>query len=176
MAMAQSPAGIPPEWETRKMLADLASEVQRIKPMLDQVTAKDWIASGASETYVAQLKSAKAEIDYLVGSTKMLSEQPERLTVALETFFRLEAVEAMLGSLIRGIRKYQNPAVADLLQASLNGAVARHETLRQYLVQLANEKEQEFRVVDEEAQRCRGMLSRMPKPGASQAGKKTERK
>ena len=158
------------------MLTDLATDVQRIKPMLEQVTAKEWTASGASETYIAQLNSVKAEIDYLVGSTKALSEQPERLTVALETFFRLQAVEAMLGSLIQGIRKYQNPAIADLLQASLNGAIGRRESLRQYLVQLANEKEQEFRIIDEEAQRCRGMLSRMPKPGSPQAGKKTERK
>jgi len=41
-----------------------------------------------------------------------------------------------------------------------NGAV--RDRLQQYVLELAAEKEQAFRVADEEAQRCRGSIARQP--------------
>ena len=71
-------------------------------------------------------------------------------------------METMLGSLIEGIRKYQNGAVGDLVQGIMNENSGNRERLRQYIVDLANEKEQEFQIADKEAQRCRGTILRPP--------------
>lgn len=174
-ALAQN-AGLEPEWEARKMLANLSTETQRFKPILDQVNPQAWVAAGAPETYIAQLKSTKAEIGYLEVTTKALAEQPERLTLALEAFFRLQSLEAFLRSLSDGIRRYQNPAVADLLNGLMNETLASRERLRAYVVELASVKEQELSVMDREAQRCRAMISRQPAPVPRKQGAKGEKK
>ena len=48
---------------------------------------------------------------------------------------------------------------------------ASRQQLRQYLVDLAAIKEQEFKVMDEEAQRCRESISKLP--SAAQPKKKS---
>ncbi len=161
-ALAQS-GGIPPEWVVQKQLATLNDHVQRIRPLLEQLKAEDWIKQGAPAVYADQLKNTRAEIDYLVGSSKALMDRPEKLTVALETLFRMQSVDAMLRSISSAVRKYQNPAVADLLDGLVNGTSGDREQLRQYVVDLAADREQQFRVIDLEAQRCRAQLSRQPR-------------
>ena len=76
-----------------------------------------------------------------------------------------------LTSLIEGVRKYQNPALADLLRGVMSENNASRQQLRQYLVDLAAIKEQEFKVMDQEAQRCREVIS--GQPTATPAKKKT---
>jgi hypothetical protein len=158
---AQS-GGIPPEWEVQKQMAGLAGHVQRFKPLLEQVNAEEWVKKGAPEAYVEQVKRTRAEIDYLTGSTTELAAHPEKLTTALDTLFRLQSVEAMLRSVTAGVRKYQNPAVADLLQGLMTDLSADRDKLRQYVVDLAADHEQQYKVMDREAQRCRATLSRQP--------------
>jgi hypothetical protein len=80
----------------------------------------------------------------------------------LELLFRIRALESMLGSLGDGLRKYQNPPMADLLNAAVAENLANRDRLQQYVMELATEKEQEFRVADQEAQRCRQSISRQP--------------
>jgi len=174
-AAAQT-GGLPPEWEARKMLAELATETQRFKPILDQVDPKTWVAAGAPETYVAQLKSTRSEVDYLIATTKALAERPEKLALALETLFRMQAVEAFLRSLGEGIRRYQNPALADLLNGLTGETLASRDRLRYYVVELAAIKEQEFAIMDQEAQRCRAMISRQPAPAPKKSLPKGEEK
>jgi hypothetical protein len=161
---AQSPGGIPPEWEVQKRLSALAEHVQRIKPVLEQLKPQDWVSQGAPAAYQDQVQRTRAEIDYLIGSTKQLTERPERLTVALETYLRMQSLEAMLRSVAAGVRKYQNPAAADLLQSMIGDTTADRDLLRQYLVELAADRELQFTVVDREAQRCRAVLARQPSP------------
>lgn len=168
---AQQPAGVTPEWDTRTMLLTLASEVKRLKPILDQVKPKDWVAKGAPDAYIRQWQGVQNEVDYLVGATQNLSNQPEKLTLALEALFRLQAVEAFAQSLAGGIRKYQNPALADLLVGILTENSGSRERLKQYITDLAATKEHEFQVADREAQRCRSVLSRQP---AAPSGAKPE--
>jgi hypothetical protein len=176
-ASAQT-VGIAPEWETRKMLEALSSQVQRLQPLLEQLKPQDWVSRGAADTYVVQWKSAQAEIGYLVRTAGALAQQPERLPLALETFFRIEAVGNRLGSLANGVRRYQNPALADLLESVGAETMGYREKLRQYLVELAGTKEEELRVMDAEAQRCRGVLTRQAPRTKSEkpAVKKTEPK
>jgi hypothetical protein len=174
-ALAQV-GGLEPEWEARKMLANLAAEAQRFKPILDQVNPQEWIAAGAPETYVAQLNSTRNEVDYLVRTSKALAAQPEKLTLALEALFRMQALESFLRSLGEGVRRYQNPALADLLNGLMGETFASRERLREYVVELAAIKEQELAVMDKEAQRCRAALSRAPAPAARRGESKGEKK
>ncbi len=74
----------------------------------------------------------------------------------------MESLDRMIVSLGEGIRRYQNPATADLLQDVMGQNSAHREKLQQYIADLANEKEQQFRVADSEAQRCRAFLSKQP--------------
>jgi hypothetical protein len=154
--------GIAPEWDVRKNLAKLSEDVRRLKPVLDQVSPRDWVGKGAPEAYVTQHKSVLNEIDYLVGSAEKLAREPEKMSVALETMFRLQSIEALMNSMIEGVRKYQNPAVADLLRSMVTSNTTHREQLRSYVVELATIQEQELEIANKEAQRCRAELVRKP--------------
>jgi hypothetical protein len=149
IAFGQSapPSGVSSEWDIRKLLDSLDVEAQHLKPIIDQVKPESWDAKGASSTYIAQWKAAQAELRYLLSSSETLSRQPEKLTSALDTYFRMQAMESTVSSVVEGVRKYQNPALANL---------------RQYVQDLAAQKEQELQVADREAQRCRDALVRQP--------------
>lgn len=155
-------SGIAPEWEVRKNLEALAAHSQRLEPILDQIRPQEWISQGAPEAYIAQVKNTREQLQALAYSAGKLVKEPDRLTAALDAFFRIEALEAMLRSLGAGVRKYQNPALADLLQSAVAEGTTHREKLRQYIIELAADREQQFKVVDQEAQRCRAILSRQP--------------
>ncbi len=165
--------GLPPEWEVRKQIAALAERVQRFQPLLEQINPETW--ANAPAGYADQVKRAKTEIGYLVTTAKALEQQPDRLTLALDSYFRMVSVDQMLRSLEAGIRKYQNPAVADLLQGLLVDETADRGKLRQYIIDLAADRELQFRVIDEEAQRCRTSLSRQPRQAKSPEKKEQRR-
>ncbi len=154
--------GLAPEWEVRKQLATLSEHVQRFQPLLQQINPDTW--KNAPPGYADQIKRVRAEIGYLLTTTGSLQKQPERLTLALDSYFRLVSVDQMLRSLEAGVRNYQNPAVADLLQDLLADETADREKLRQYILDLATDREQQFRAMDAEAQRCRSALSKQPRP------------
>jgi hypothetical protein len=156
------PSGVSSEWDVRKLLDSLDLEAQHLKPVVDQVKPESWAAKGASTTYVTQWKTAQAELRYFLSSSEALSRQPEKLTAALDTYFRMQALESTVGSVVEGVRKYQNPALANLMQGVLGENNANRDRLRQYVQDLAAQKEQELQVADKEAQRCRDTLVRQP--------------
>jgi len=159
--LAQS-SGVSAEWDVRTMLDGLTLQTQHLKSVIGQVTTDGMAANGAPQTYISQGNTAQAELKYLLGSIDALAKQPERLPLALEAYFRMQAMESTLGSVFEGIRKYQNPALADLLQGIVNENSVNRDHLRQYIQDLAVQKEQEFAVADKEAQRCRGTIARQP--------------
>lgn len=161
--LAQSPP-LPPEWEVREQLKALEQGLERLRSLLEGVKPRDWVAKGAPEAYQTQFRSLGEEISYLKNSLERLSAEPERLTLALEVSLRFQAVEAVLSSLNEGVRRYQNPALADLLRETFAETAPNREKFRNYLVQLASAKEAELKVMHEEAQRCRTMLLRTPQP------------
>jgi hypothetical protein len=154
--------GVQAGWDVSQMLDSLSAQAKRLKPILDQLTPQEWVAKGAPDAYVAQWKGAQNELGYLVDSAKALEQAPERLTLALDTYFRMQSLENRLNSLVEGVRNYQNPAVGDLLFGVAAENSANRDKLRQYITDLAATKEQEFKIVDQEAQRCRTNLSRQP--------------
>ena len=168
-AQAPSAGGVTSEWDVRKLLDSLDLQAQHVKPIIDQIKPETWVAKGAPKTYVTQWTTAQAELKYLLSSSEALSKQPERLTLALDTYFRMQALESTLGSVTEGVRKYQNPALADLMQSVVSENSSNEDKLRQYVQDLATQKEQEFQIADREAQRCRETL--MKQPAASRDGK-----
>ena len=160
-AFAQAPApppGVTPAWELKKQLDGLVTQVHRLTPLLDQVKPQDWGADG----YREQHKGAKSEVEYLARSADALVKEPERMTFALEVFLRLEALEQMLESLSQGVRKYQNPALADLIQGSISENAVHRSRLRNYLTELVATKQDELRMANEEAQSCRAAALAKP--------------
>jgi hypothetical protein len=153
-----APAGLEPAWDIAVILQEIGGNAARLLPALDQVDAKGWVAKGASETYLAQLDSSKQQARALADGARALARNPEKLSVSLELFFRIEGLETMLGSLQEGIRKYQGAQAAQSLAAVYAEGGANRERFRSYIVNLAAEREQQFTVMDREAQRCRGTL------------------
>jgi len=161
--------GVASEWDIQKLLQSLALQAEHLTPVIEQVQPASWVSQGASETYVAQWKVAQAELKYLLASTSAFSRQPERLTLGLDAYFRMQAMESTLGSLSEGIQKYQSHELAGRLQAVVTENSNNRDRLRQYLQDLAAQKEQEFLVADREAQRCRAALLQQPAPKTKKA-------
>ena len=130
-------AGLPPEWEVRKNLGSLVEQTNRLGPLLSAVKPETWVEKGAPEAYQTQWKSVLSQSDYLVGSAGELAADPERLTVALETLFRMQSLDSLLVSLQEGIAKYQNPALAELIETLASGRTpASRLTRSQWSAQL----------------------------------------
>src|SRR5579871_5998008 len=110
-ALGQStpPASVPSEWDVRKLLEGLDVQAQHLKPVMDQVKPEAWTSKGAPDAYQVQWQTARAELGYFLQSDAALTRQPERLTLAMDTYFRMQAMESTLGSVIEGVRKYQSP-------------------------------------------------------------------
>lgn len=164
---AQAPAaqnGVTTEWDVRKLLDSLSQQAEHLKPVIDQVQPAAWQSKGAPEAYVAQWSAVQARLKYLIASTDAFSRQPERLSLGLEAYFRMQALESSFGSLVEGVRKYQNPALANLMQSLLAENSTNRDRLRQYLQDLSKQKEEEFEVADREAQRCRAAMLQQPAP------------
>ncbi len=162
VALPARSQGVSAPWDISQTLTSLAEQSQRLLPILEQLTPEKWQAKGAPAAYTAQWRSARSEVGYLLGAAESMKKQPEKLTLGLETLFRLQSVEAQVNSLVDGVRRYQNPAVGDLLVSVVSANSANRDRLRQYITELAQTKEEEFQVVDREAQRCRGTLMRQP--------------
>jgi hypothetical protein len=161
-------AELTPAWNMRKALDDLVSQSQRLAPMLEEIKPAEWTGKGAPETYIDQHKSVLAEMGYLKRTAEDLARQPESLPTALQLYFRLQALEAMLDSLSQGVRRYQDPALANLMQTTISDNDSHRVRLGEYLMELATTKEAEFRAADSEAQRCRVELIRQPRTGKKQ--------
>lgn len=173
---AQAP-GVVAEWDIRKNIQDVVADTNRLRPIIEQIKPKEWVAKGAPQAYLVQWDKTRIQVDGLAGSAGLLSKDPEKISAALDTFFRLQYVEMMLNSLAEGVRKYQNPALADLITGIVSSQAANRQKLQQYVVDLAATKEQEFAIIDKEAQRCRGALTRQPvRPPSKSASPGAERK
>jgi hypothetical protein len=163
---AQSPQQI----EMRQVLEDLSTQSKRLIPILEQIDPNVWVtAKGAPDTYIRQWHNSQDQLKALITDCTNLSKDPERLPFALQTFFRVQALQVMLQSLVDGIRRYQNSALADLLAGVAAEGSSDRERFQQYIMMLATERDQMFGIMDHEAQRCRSILSNQGAPSARPA-------
>jgi hypothetical protein len=150
---------------------DISQRAARIEPMLEQLHPNDWIAKGAAETYLAQWNSMLQQFHAIQGDMSALAQHPSQLTDSMKALFRLQSTHVVLDSLMAGARKYQNPALADVIESVASENNADVDRVERYVLQLAGAQEEQFNVVDREAQRCRATLSRQPAEPARPARK-----
>lgn len=161
--------GVAPVWDVRANLRTLAENTQRYQQTVEQLKVADWVSKGAPDAYQRQQKVVQTEAGHLRTVSAKLADDPERLSLVIDTLFRLEYVESLTGSLADAASRYQDPQAATLSDL-LNRNAASRTKLRQYLMELAQTKEHEFGIAHQEAQRCMSMLNQnplaRPAPGA----------
>jgi hypothetical protein len=172
---APPPQGLQAAWDVRPMLAELDANNQKLKPLLEEMHPQQWISNGAPTAYANQYYSAKNRMNEVINGVNALSRQTDSLALALDLYFRMEVLELTARSLEEGIRKYGERSTADQLSTLLAQYFSKRQKFRDYMHELAMQKEQDFKIADEEAQRCRGMISREPPPEPAPT-RKTRRK
>lgn len=162
---ASQPAdGIASEWDVKKRMAAMADDVGRVEDLLARVRPNEWIAKGAPDAYLRQLDSSKESMQALLAATAKVAKDPEKLSAALDALFRMDSMDLFLQSLQQGVRKYQGPSLADDIVRFMSDNARHRDMLRQHSVELAAAREQELKVINAEAQRCRTELSRKDAP------------
>ena len=162
---ASPPSGILAPWDVKQMLKDLNAQTQKLKPLLQQMKPQQWLDNGAPPAYVTQYQDALARVDDTVRAANALSQQTESLSLALEAYFRMEALEDVAHSVEQCVRKYGDRPTADQLAQLIAEDFTNRQKLRSYLEDLSVTREQQFKVADAEAQRCRGIISKETLPG-----------
>jgi hypothetical protein len=167
-----APAGVETAWDARKIIEKVANANEQLKPVLASLSPKDWYEKkGAPSTYVIQSQTAQRQVSDVEITAQRFSQKTDSLPLGLDLYFRLEALETSARSLDEGAKKYADPAVAAKLTSLVAASFDVRQRLRDYLRDLAADQEQNFKIADAEAQRCRGMISREPSPPASRKSK-----
>jgi hypothetical protein len=168
-----NPAPIPIDpADVTAIAGEISQRAGHLKPMFEEVHAADWVANGAPEAYVSQWSSLRSQNDAIVADMTAIAQHPEAMSDVMKALFRLHRFDGDLAGLLGSIRRYQNPALADLIESVAAGDQSGVEKLQQYVLDLATEKERQLDVEDKEAQRCRSMLAGQP-PARPAAPKKT---
>jgi hypothetical protein len=158
---AQQPAGVAPDWDTGKLFNELSAQSARLQPMLKQIHPNEW--SGAPPRFAALWQDTIAQNQSLAVQAQSVAKSPEKLTDSLRLLETMHSVEESVAELLEGVRKYQNPALAELVDGVQAEGRAARQAFSQRVLDLATEREQQFAVADHEAQRCREILSKQPK-------------
>ncbi|MGA8025930.1 MAG: hypothetical protein WB992_02210, partial [Bryobacteraceae bacterium] len=170
---AQVQPGLETPWDVRKILADLERDTQQLQPLLASMDPQQWFKlKDAPSTYILQWQTAQRQLNDVEITTHLLSQKTDSLPLALDAYFRLEALEVTTRSLDEGARKYADRASADKLGALIAHNFNSRERLRDYLRDLAASTVQNYKIADEEAQRCRGIISKEPASSSTKRSKK----
>lgn len=161
--LAMQSQGLPPDWELKPKAEKVAEDVARLRPLLERLQPAAWVAAGAPQAYERQWRDCLDGIAHVQDAAGRLAVQPSRLSLTVETLVRLEALLEHAGSLAQAVRRYQNPAVAEVLESESAAAGASRAWLREHAQELATLREQQLIAAETEAQRCRVELHR---PGA----------
>lgn len=155
--------GIAPAWDVKAMLQQLLEQTERYRTTVDKLPVVDWVnKKSASQTYLRQQEMVIAEVGYLKTVAGQLSKAPEKLSLALDVYFRLQALESVTAALADGASRYEAAETADALNQLVSDNSNTRLKLRQYMMDLSVNKEQEYAIAEKEAQRCQAMLNRNP--------------
>jgi hypothetical protein len=169
---ARNPPGLETDWDIAAVLQEIGKHADRLLPALERIDARAWVDQGASETYAEQLQLCKDQTRTLGETARELANNPEQLASAIDLFIRMQGLEVMLLSLEEGIRKYQTAGDAQALAALEAQNSANRGRFQRYIVNLASTREQELKVMDKEAQRCRGLVTAAPATASKPVKKK----
>ncbi len=156
------PAGFETAWEIAPVFTEISAHAGRLGTALDRIDAQAWVKKGASDTYAVQLDSSRQQTRALATEAKALAATPDKLSAALVVLFRIQGLDAMMASIEEAMRRYQSPADAQALASLAAENGANRDRLQNYIVNLAGEREQDLKVMDEEAQRCRSAVTAVP--------------
>ncbi len=155
--------GIAPMWDVKAMLQKLVEQTEKYKTTVDRLKVVDWVnQKQASMTYLKQQEMVLAEVGHLKTVADRFANAPEKLSLALDIYFRLQALESVTAALADGVSRYESPENAAALQQLLTDNSATRMKLRQYVMDLSVNKEQEYAIAEREAQRCQAELNRNP--------------
>ena len=152
-----------PRWEVLEMAEVLVQHSKQLEDLLLRVRPKEWIQDGAPQAFVTQHEELIQDIANLSLSAQDVQRNPEKLSSVVDTYLWLDRLDSMITSIAQGARKYQNPAVADLLIAAKDRNSGQSEGLKTYLRQLVIASEMQMEIAHSEAQRCRGELAARPR-------------
>jgi hypothetical protein len=150
----------------------ISERSEHLKPMFEQVHVDEWVAKGAPEAYASQWKSLEEQNQAIETDMTGIARHPQGMQDVMKALFRVHRFDSDLNSLLSAVRRYQNPALADLIESVSVSDQAGIEKLEQYVLDLADANEKQLSVEDEEAQRCRAALASQP-PARTAAPKKT---
>jgi hypothetical protein len=164
--------GLEAPWDVRKIVAALLKDNEELKPVIARLTPQQWYEKkGAPSTYIVQWTSAQRQVNDVVIASQLLSQNTESLSLAVDAYFRLEALETTARSLNEGAQKYEDRGTADRLSELIARNFDDRQRFRDYIRDLAASQEQDFKIADQEAQRCRGMISK-ESPAVSKRSKR----
>jgi hypothetical protein len=157
------PSGLESAWTLRTILDELLKDNEKLEPLLAQMNPQEWVSKqGASDVYLTQWQTAHTQLNEVLAASKLLAQKTESLPLALDDYFRLEALEVTSRSLEEAVTRYGDRFTADQLSGLIARNFSRRERFRDYIRDLAATSELNFKLADEEAQRCRGIISREP--------------
>lgn len=160
-SVGASDSGLETPWDVRKTIADVLKQADELRPVLQHLDPQQWSAQkGAPDAYIVQRSAAERQLNDLAIVTKLFSQKPESLSLGLDLYFRLEALDVTARSLDAGAKEYADRATADKLAQLIAADFTSRQELQSDLRDLAKSQEENFKIADEEAQRCRGTISR----------------
>ncbi len=170
---AVRPDGLETPWDARKIVDDVQKQADEMEPLLAKIDPQGWVNSkGAPSTYIVQWLNAQSQVKNVDIVAERFERKTGSLVAGLDVYFRLEALEVTERSLEEGARRYDSRAVADKLAAMIARNFDGRQRMREYLQNLAASTEQDFKIADEEAQRCRSSLIKQ----TPAAGNRSKRK
>ena len=159
-------AGLETPWDAQQIVAQVARNDDKLRPMLAKLNPQRWYdEKGAPSTYIAQWQEAQQQLRDVDVTTQTLQQKVDSLPAALDVYFRLEALETTTRSLNEGAQRYGDRSSADELGQFVAQNFTTRERFREYIKNLAQSTEANFKIADEEAQRCRAMISQQPLAG-----------
>lgn len=163
LIFAAGPQGVAPGWELKPNAEKIGGDVERLRPLIGRLDPVKWTVAGAPKAYEKQWRDCLDGIGHVQNAAHRLVDRPDRLSLAAETLVRLESLIEHALSLSQAVRRYQNPAIAEVLESEISAAGSSREWLRRHVMELSATREQELETAEKEAQRCRTEIIR---PGA----------
>ncbi len=153
---------IPTEWEAKSRIASLTKTVEEIEAVLVKLDLERWKSAGAAEAYLTQYHEAKPQFGALRRNLAELASNPDRVGAALDVLLRFEAVDHYIHSLREASRKFDEAALADELDAKVGESFTVRDRFRNYVVELARDRDTQYAILLKEAQRCRTDVNTPP--------------
>ncbi len=151
-----------PRWQVEELSTTVVKNLESLNTVVTRLRQVDWTKNGAPPAYAEQHQTLVNELAQLKLAAEALGRRPEKLTYAVDTYLWLDRTGSLLASVAAAVRRYYNPAVADLIDSARSRHADSTLQVQQYMRQLAVHVEDSMEVAHREAQRCRGELVARP--------------